>query len=83
MTDLELLDELILMVSQHVPPSLRRNVVLEKLRDKGLRAIQPPSKSCPTCPKCNEELICPQCADLDITHDITVRLNGEIIYSEY
>ena len=66
-----------MLISKYAPPGLDKMNVLEKLH--GLDRISLVSTAA-KCPKCIEEMVCLKCSTIDIDSDVTVRINGEIVY---
>ena len=74
MSDEEIIDKIKLLFALYVPDSLDKRQVLEKLN---INLFLPPHK---LCLKCKEPLVCPDCEDISVDIDATVRINGRTIY---
>jgi hypothetical protein len=71
----EIVDLIINLFARHVPDSLDKRLVLERLSKN--RWILPEAK----CSLCRGLLVCPECdhIDIDTDVDVTVRIGGRII----
>ena len=66
-----------MMVAKYVPAGMDKINVLEKLHGLDRITLTPASLKCS---KCGEEMVCLKCSTIDIDSDVTVRINGNIIY---
>lgn len=51
--------------------------VMEKLQGLDKISLVPLADKCP---KCKGDMVCVECGDFDITADVTVQINGRVIY---
>ena len=76
-SDEEALNLIEMMVAKYVPAGIDKINVLEKLHGLDKISSVPLADKCP---KCKGEMVCVKCGDFDITSDVTVRINGNIVY---
>lgn len=76
-SDNEALNLIEMMIAKYAPAGMDKINVLEKLHGLDQTPLVPADQKCP---KCKGELVCVECGDFDITHDVTVRINGHTIY---
>ena len=74
MSDDEIIDIIHRLFALHVPDSLDKRTVLERL---STTIFIPPAAECRNC---NGLMVCPDCADISAAADITVRIGNRIVY---
>jgi uncharacterized protein with PIN domain len=78
MPDEEIIDKIILLFALHVPDSLDKRQVLDRLAQRDTLLFRNPKE---LCPECKKPLICLDCEDISADVEATIRINGRTIYA--
>ena len=74
--DYEVTDLIVYLLTLHVPDCLDRRRVLDYFTHGHLHFIKPVVQ----CPKCQGEMVCPDCDDIEVDVDATVTIGGRTIH---
>lgn len=74
MRDEEIINLIVNLFALHAPDSLDKRLVLERLSEN--LWVHTPGK----CPKCGTLMVCPECDDIVVNTDVTLRIGSRVIY---